>query len=72
MTYELTNEEKIEIVTQHIKNLNLSLYNLQISLKEEEALDNPNENIVSSLNQQINDTVSKKVVITTELNSLKE
>ena len=72
MTYELTNEEKIEIIHQHMKNLNFSLYNLQISLKEEEALDTPNQDIVSSINQQIAVIVAKKTTLGQELSLLTE
>ena len=72
MTYELTNQEKIEIINQHIKNLNYSLYNLQISLKEELAIDTPNQDSVSSINQQIADNTSKKSALIAELELITE
>lgn len=72
MTYELTNAEKIEIIYQHMKNLNYSLYNLQISLKEEQAIDTLNGDNVSSINQQISDIVSKKTALAAELQLITE
>lgn len=70
MTYELTNEEKAAIVSQHIKNLELNIYNLQISLVEENAVASPNATNVSSLNSQLTEANAKKTALLAELNDL--
>ena len=70
MTYELTNEEKAAIVSQHIKNLEYSIYNLQISLVEENAVSSPDADKVSSLNSQISEDNTKKTALLAELDDL--
>ena len=49
----LSNEEKISIIDQHIKNLEYNKYNLEVSLVEENAVANPEATNISSLNSQI-------------------
>ena len=66
----LTNEEKAGIVNQHKRNIEMSKYNLQLSLLEENALDTPNAETVASLNAQIADLTDKLAVLDTELASL--
>lgn len=70
MTYELTNEEKIEVISQHIKNVEYSLYNLGLSLIEEQALNSPNAENISSLNSQITQANAKKTALLSELSEL--
>jgi hypothetical protein len=70
MTYELTNEEKIGIVNQHIKNLELNIYNLELSLIEENAVAVPNAANVSSLNGQVAEANAKKTALLAELEDL--
>jgi hypothetical protein len=70
MTYELTNEEKAAIVNQHIKNLEYSIYNLQVSLVEENAVSAPDAAKVSSLNSQISEANTKKTALLAELDEL--
>ena len=52
MTYILTNEEKAGIVEQHIKNLEYSKYNLEVSLIEE-AVAPSSTAVVTSLQDQL-------------------
>jgi len=70
MTYELTNEEKAAIVNQHIKNLEYNIYNLQVSLVEENAVSAPDADKVSSLNNQISEASTKKTALLAELSDL--
>lgn len=70
MSYELTNEEKAAIVNQHIKNLEYSIYNLQVSLVEENAVSAPDAAKVSSLNSQISEANTKKTALLAELDEL--
>jgi prefoldin subunit 5 len=53
MTIELSNEEKIGIVNQHIKNLAYNKYNLQMTIAELEAVSTPSQNDIDDINAQI-------------------
>lgn len=66
----LSTQDKIGIVQQHIKNLQLNKYNLEVSIVEENALENPAQSTLDSLNSQISDIVAKLAVLNTELTTL--
>ena len=70
MTTILTNEEKSGIVSQHIKNVEYSLYNLSLSLIEENAVSSPDADKISSLNDQIADLNAQKTALQSELSDL--
>jgi|LauGreDrversion4_2_1035121.scaffolds.fasta_scaffold10013_4 hypothetical protein len=70
MTTTLTNEEKMGIAVQHKKNLEYSLYNLELSLIEESAVTSPNTEVVSSLNLQISELSKKVTAINNEIAEL--
>jgi hypothetical protein len=65
----LTNQEKIEIINQHIKNSEKNEYNLYLSLLGEQEKEN-NEAMITSLQQQIEDESNKRAALNTEKNSL--
>jgi hypothetical protein len=67
MTYELTNEEKETVVNQHIRSLEYSKYNVQVSIKVENAAATPNTVTVADLNTQLTDLNAKLVVLAAEL-----
>jgi hypothetical protein len=67
---ELTNEEKQSIINQHIRNVNVNVYNLQITLMAEEAVESPNQETVSALNEKIQQELRKNQVLLAELESL--
>jgi hypothetical protein len=68
----LSNQDKISIVEQHIKNLQLNKYNLEVSVVEENALENPAQSTLDSLNSQIADVVTKLAALNTELSTLQQ
>lgn len=68
----LTNQEKIDIVNQHLKNVNYSLYNLSLSVVEENAVSEPNSDALINLNAQISDLNAKKNTLEAELQTLSE
>ena len=70
MTYELTNQEKISVVNQHLKNLEYSAFNLSLSVIEEEAATIPNAENISNLNLQIAEVNAKKTALLAELEEL--
>lgn len=53
MTIELTPEDKLPIIQQHIKSILVSQYNINLGLIEANAFSNPDANIVSNLNSQL-------------------
>jgi len=67
---ELTNEEKTVIVLQHLKNIAYLEYNAMLTLSQEQALSEPNNKNIQTLNNQLSDIVSQKQILQDELNSL--
>lgn len=53
MTYELTDNEKISVINQHLRTLSFSRYNYEISLLEENASVSPDAETINSLNGEI-------------------
>jgi hypothetical protein len=70
MTSKLTNEDKIDIINQHKKNLEYSKYYIQISLLQENSIQVPEEEKIKLLNNQMLDVNSKIAVLEKELLSL--
>lgn len=70
MTIELSAEDKINIVEQHLKNVLYSEYNAQLSLIEAQALSTPNQSTIDSANAQLRDVTAQKAALQTELDSL--
>ena len=70
MSITLTNEEKATVVSQHIKNVDYSIYNLELSVIEENAVSSPDAHKISSLNSQITDLNAQKTTLTSELSAL--
>lgn len=69
MTSILTNEDKIAILNQHIKNLSYSLYNVEVSKIEANAVASPNASTISSLNAQIAELTAQIAALNDELDS---
>ena len=70
MTIELSAEDKITIVEQHLKNVLYSEYNAQLSLIEAQALSTPNQSTIDSANAQLRDVIAQKAALQTEIDSL--
>ena len=70
MTIELSKEEKVSIVNQHIKTLKYNKYDYQISIKEEEATETPSTSRVDSLNAKIAEVDAKVVALSAEIAAL--
>ena len=66
MTYILTNEEKAGIIEQHLKNLEYSKYNLEVSLIEESASPT-SASAATSLEEQISEINLKISALKAEL-----
>jgi hypothetical protein len=61
MTYELANQEKINMVNQHIKNLSYTKYDLELSKIEALAV-NPVEQAASTSYQNQIDDITAKIL----------
>jgi hypothetical protein len=70
MSIVLTNEEKSVIISQHIKNVDYSIYNVELSLIEENAVSSPDADKISSLNDQLTDLNAQKTALSSELSAL--
>lgn len=68
---ELDIEEKINIIDQHKRNIQYSKYNLEITLLTENAVSEPDNNIIKSITDKITDLNNKIAVLDKELASLK-
>ena len=66
----LTNEEKISIVTQHIKNNYTNKYNLEVSLIAANAKATPDQANIDSINEQLTDLSAQRTALEAELASL--
>lgn len=66
----ITNEEKLGIINQHMRNVQVNKYNLELTLLEENALTSPNAETVSGLTAQIAEANRKMAVLETELESV--
>jgi hypothetical protein len=70
MPLEITNEEKIDVINTRIKNLKIGRYNLEVSLIEENSLDEPSEATSSLLTQEIANTNKRIEALELELTKL--
>jgi hypothetical protein len=67
MTIELSKEEKVSIVNQHIKTLVYNKYDYQISIKEEQSVETPSTSRIDSLNAKIAEVDAKVVALSAEI-----
>jgi hypothetical protein len=70
MTIELTTEDKLIILDQHIRSVNYGLYGLELDLLEINATANPDAGQIANINTRIADSNAKKSALTEERNSL--
>jgi hypothetical protein len=70
MNLELSVEDKLTIVQQHLKNILYSEYNQQISLLESQAVTIPNQSNIDGVNLQLASIASQKLVLQNEIKSL--
>ena len=70
MTYELTNDEKRNIINQHLRNLEYSKFNVEISLLEENADSAPDQENLDSLTGQLATINDKIEALAAELTAI--
>jgi len=66
----LTNEDKLNLVNQHIKSIDYQAYNLELDLIEANAESPVNSDSVSALNTRINSLEAKRTALESEAATL--
>ncbi len=66
----ITNDDKINVVNQHIHNVDLNTYNLELTVIEENAKASPSQSLLNSLQAQLTDFAAQKTLLEAELASL--
>jgi hypothetical protein len=66
----LTNEEKIGVVKQHMRNLVYNKYNLELSLLEESAVPKPKEDNIRTINNDLSSINLKIAALEKEISIL--
>lgn len=67
---ELTNNEKKSIISQHIKGINTSIYNINVSIISANALEEPDQELINNLNLQLGKEEEKKIALMNEYSLL--
>jgi hypothetical protein len=66
----LTNEDKLNLVNQHIKSIDYQAYNVELDLIEANAESPVNSDSVSALNTRINALSAKRAALESEAATL--
>lgn len=66
----LTNEEKLDILNQHLRSIDYAIYNAQLDKLEAEAIENPEAGVIDTLTARLANLNSKRSVLITEKESL--
>jgi hypothetical protein len=66
----LSNEEKVGIAQQHLRNLQINRYNIELSLKEEQAVSEPSDRVIQDLTDQAVTFDLRIAAIQAEISSL--
>jgi hypothetical protein len=70
MTINLTKEEKSQIISSHIKNLNYTKYNLEIDIVQENARATPSASALTNFNTQIDEVDDQIAALQTQLTAV--
>jgi|LauGreDrversion4_2_1035121.scaffolds.fasta_scaffold537076_4 hypothetical protein len=66
MTIELTNEEKLSILDQHIKSVEYAIYGAELDLIEAQAVSSPDASLIANINDRVANATSKKTALLAE------
>jgi septal ring factor EnvC (AmiA/AmiB activator) len=66
----LTNEDKLNLVNQHIKSIDYQVYNVELDLIEANAESPVNSDSVSTLNARMNALEAKRTALESEAATL--
>ena len=70
MPTTLTNEEKLNIVNQHIKSVDYNIYGYELDLIQANAVSLPDVAQIAAINSRISDANAKKAALVSEKDSL--
>jgi hypothetical protein len=70
MTTTLSNEEKLNIVNQHIKSLDYAVYGYELDLIQANAVSSPEASQIASINLRVSEVNAKRAALISEKNSL--
>jgi hypothetical protein len=70
MTINLTKEEKVQIISSHIKSLSYTKYNLEIDIIQENAKVTPSASALNNFNSQIDEAEGQIAALQTELSAV--
>jgi hypothetical protein len=70
MTTTLSNEEKINIVNQHIKSLDYAVYGYELDLIQANAVSSPEASQIASINLRVSEVNAKRAALISEKESL--
>jgi hypothetical protein len=68
---ELTNQDKIGIVENHLRASMVNSYSLQISIIEERSMPSPNQDSIAALEERLEIELARQGALDKELQSLK-
>lgn len=66
----LSNDDKLNIINQKIRNVEYAKYSAELELRLEESTDNPDSATVTDLNNQVANLNAKMSILTEEKTSL--
>jgi hypothetical protein len=66
MTYELSNEDKLSIIDQHIRSVDYTLFGAALDLIEANAVSSPESSLITGIEERIEDFTAKKTALATE------
>ena len=70
MAYQLTDEEKKGIIDARLKSIESSIYDVQLSVEEENSIQSPSADILASLSSRLTDLNARKAVLEAKLEEL--
>ena len=70
MTSTLSNEEKLNIVNQHIKSIDYILYGYELDLIQAYAVSSPDPAQIAAINSRVSEANAKKSALVLEQDSL--
>ena len=70
MTTTLSNEEKLNIVNQHIKSLDYAVYGYELDLIQANAVSSPEAAQIASINLRVSEANAKRAALLSEKDSL--
>jgi hypothetical protein len=70
MTIELTNDEKLGILDQHIKSIEYTIYGAELDLIEAQSVSTTDASVIAGINDRLANANSKKTALLAERSDL--